>query len=428
MAKIVLATVGTTGDVLPYVALGRALVARGHDVVVCSHDLHAARFSAAGLRFVAVGAPLGVDAFNRTMDAIHAIEEPIPQFERLCTDVFLASPAKQLADHRAVSQGADLVVAHWFDYVAQEAAIQNGVPWIGMTYMPEVLRTDEAPIFPYLSIGPWWTKATWDAALERAAPLTRRVREILATLGARDRELAMIGALSPLHNFLAASSYLVDVRSDWPATFEVTGSWFDDAPEHVPEPELAAFLDAHERPIVVSFGSMGGTRGEETSRTLMEAIAATGRSAIVQRGFTGLTAIPSDRVLPIGYVPHDFLFAHAGCVVHHAGSGTAAAVARAGVPSVPVPHLFDQYYWAGMLRRRRAATEPVFRNKLSADVLAERIEEAMTAEDLRTYAAALGRAVRSEAGVDAAVTSIENILLSGASEPRDEIISGGDDR
>lgn len=409
--KIVLTTVGTTGDVLPYVALGRALVARGHDVLVCSHELHRERFERVGLRFTAVGAPLDVDAFNRAMDEIHTISEPLPQFEKLCDAVFLASPAKQLADHIEASRAADLVVAHWFDYVAQEAAIQNGVPWITMTYMPEILRTSEAPVFPFANVGPWWTKLTWDTVEARATPLARRVRALLTSLGGRERELAIVGALSPRHNFLAASQYLMDVRADWPSNLEVTGSWFTEEPEYTPEPELAAFLAAHERPIVVSFGSMGGTRGGETSRVLMEAIAATKRPAIVQRGYSGLSA-DSDLVLPVGYVPHDFLFPRAGCVIHHAGSGTAAAVARAGVPSVPVPHLFDQYYWAGMLHRRGAATEPVFRTKLSADVLTQRIGEALSSDDLRTYAAALGRAVRSEAGVGAAVASIEEILLN----------------
>src|SRR5262245_6637279 len=139
--KIVLATVGTTGDVVPYVALGRALIARGHQVLACAADIHRGHFDKFGVEFRAVGAPFSMDSFHRTLEEIGRLNQPFKQFELLAERVFLADPARQLADHLAASQGADLVVAHWFDYVAQEAAIKNGVRWAAVTLMPEIFRT-----------------------------------------------------------------------------------------------------------------------------------------------------------------------------------------------------------------------------------------------------------------------------------------------
>jgi sterol 3beta-glucosyltransferase len=34
--KILIATIGTRGDVQPYIALGRALMASGHDITICT--------------------------------------------------------------------------------------------------------------------------------------------------------------------------------------------------------------------------------------------------------------------------------------------------------------------------------------------------------------------------------------------------------
>ena len=62
--------------------------------------------------------------------------------------------------------------------------------------------------------------------------------------------------------------------------------------------------------------------------------------AVVQAGWTGLTGT-DDRILPVGGLPHDWLFPRVAAVVHYAGAGTTGAVLRAGVPAVPVPVLAD---------------------------------------------------------------------------------------
>ena len=72
--------------------------------------------------------------------------------------------------------------------------------------------------------------------------------------------------------------------------------------------------------------------------------------AVVQAGWTGLTGT-GDRILPVGDLPHDWVFPRVAAVVHHAGAGTTGAGLRAGVPAVPVPVLADQPFWACRLHR-----------------------------------------------------------------------------
>ncbi len=47
-----------------------------------------------------------------------------------------------------------------------------------------------------------------------------------------------------------------------------------------------------------------------------------------------------------GSVPHDWLLPRCAVALHHAGSGTAAAAMRAGIPQVTCPLMYDQHYWA----------------------------------------------------------------------------------
>ena len=46
--RIAIVTSGTTGDVLPYLALGRRLLAAGHEVWLCSADKYAPEAKARG--------------------------------------------------------------------------------------------------------------------------------------------------------------------------------------------------------------------------------------------------------------------------------------------------------------------------------------------------------------------------------------------
>src|SRR5688572_5481706 len=50
--RIAIVTAGSTGDVLPYLALGRRLLAAGHEVWLCTADKYAADAEARGLPFV----------------------------------------------------------------------------------------------------------------------------------------------------------------------------------------------------------------------------------------------------------------------------------------------------------------------------------------------------------------------------------------
>lgn len=55
--RIVCCTIGTRGDVEPFVALGRALVDRGHEFAICSTDNFAEFVTEAGLEFIPLGLP-----------------------------------------------------------------------------------------------------------------------------------------------------------------------------------------------------------------------------------------------------------------------------------------------------------------------------------------------------------------------------------
>lgn len=408
MASILLTTVGTTGDAEPYRHLARALVDRGHTVRVASHPIHAHRFEEHD--FVPASAHFEKEELTRVLDEAATRREPLAQFEVLVDRLFLRDPVGQLERYRAAVEGVDLAVCNRFDYLGQEALIERGIPWIGAALLPDVFPTEEAPPFPFFNLGRWFARKAWRAVDKAGASLNARVSEVLKAVGAPPRPLGIAGADSELLNLLAGPATLSPVRGDWPKSIVVTGSWVSPPQDYEPDPDLAAFLAEHPGPLVVGFGSMGGSDKEETNALLSQALSRIERPVIVQSGWQGIGGNRTEALFTAGFVPHTFLFAQAACVVHHAGAGTTAAVLGAGVPSVPVPHLFDQYYWAGQLNRKGVAPRPVFRKELTAKVLAARIKETLSSPRMAARARALQDLVRREDGVAKAVEAIEAVL------------------
>jgi UDP:flavonoid glycosyltransferase YjiC (YdhE family) len=74
----------------------------------------------------------------------------------------------------------------------------------------------------------------------------------------------------------------------------------------------------------------------------------------------------------MGRVSHAALFFHCAAAVHHGGAGTTHTALTAGVPSIVVPHVADQFFWTDELQRIGVALNR-FRAGRSVDRLADRI-------------------------------------------------------
>jgi len=143
-----------------------------------------------------------------------------------------------------------------------------------------------------------------------------------------------------------------------------------------------------------------------------------GRRALLHAGWSGFGEgrLPG-HVQRIGHVPHDWLFARVGIVVHHGGSGTTHAAARAGVPSVVVPFAADQFFWAERLRRIGIAPHALAYRDVTPSRLRERLAQAGDGV-MRERALEVGRTMSAEHGVANAVARIDALLSNRSRRAR----------
>ena len=106
------------------------------------------------------------------------------------------------------------------------------------------------------------------------------------------------------------------------------------------------------------------------------------------------------------------MFPRVAAVVYHGGAGTTAAGLRAGKPSVIVPFFGDQPFWGRQVHLLGAGTKPILQKKLTADKLANDINEAISNPDIQRKAESIGNKIRQEDGIKNAITVIEKVMVN----------------
>lgn len=148
------------------------------------------------------------------------------------------------------------------------------------------------------------------------------------------------------------------------------------------------------------------------TKLIFEAVKKTGQRALVSKGWGGFGGDELGKpegVFMLGNCPHDWLFQHVSCVVHHGGAGTTAAGIALGRPTVVVPFFGDQPFWGAMVARAGAGPQPIPNKNLTADGLANAILEALKPETLER-AKELGERIREEKGCESGAASFHTQL------------------
>jgi UDP:flavonoid glycosyltransferase YjiC (YdhE family) len=229
--------------------------------------------------------------------------------------------------------------------------------------------------------------------------------ELLARAGSQQRSVPLFRSRSPLLHMVACSPSIIRVPGDLPPTTRVTGAWLDRTTPATLPAALETFLDDGAPPVVVAFGSMSGA-ADDAVGAAVESMLHAGRRVVVQG--SAAAALSSPNLARIGSVDHRALFPRAAVVIHHGGAGTTHAACAAGVPSVVVPHVGDQRYWADRLHRLGVAPPELQARSLDAAKLADAGLAAAVDPEMRAAAERLSASLAAENGVATAVSAIES--------------------
>tara|TARA_R110002020_G_scaffold26323_5_gene85034 strand:+ start:9356 stop:10636 length:1281 start_codon:yes stop_codon:yes gene_type:complete len=422
--KVLIATVGSQGDVQPYVALGKALVAAGHAASVCAplhfeslvrgHGLDYQPMDNGFIELMAtLEARTALEDMGSLPGAIRTIIRLVPKTgelqRRLFEDTWAAARAVQ----------PDLLLFHPKIGIGPDIGHQLGIPAVLAPMFPQYVRTNAFPAvgLPDWPLGRGYRRGTYAFVHGVGAWASRKpVRAWRESegLGSRPGSMGPFtradgSAVPVLHGF---SPLLCPVPADWPPQAVAFGDWpLETAADFQPEPALAEFLAAGPPPVYIGFGSMSGRSPAKKAAIVIEAVQRAGVRALIGRGWGGLDPgeLPPE-IFALGQVPHDWLFPRTAAVVHHGGAGTTHAGLRAGRPTVICPFFGDQPFWARRVQALGVGPAPVPQSKLSVERLSAAITQATTQEDMATRAAEFGAKLRAEDGLLRSVAWLEKLL------------------
>jgi len=345
--RILLPTIGSSGDVHPVIGLGRALKARGHNVTIVTNELFSEQVRANGLDFIALGTRAEAGAIMLDPRLWHMTRG----FRCIAERVILPNIRRLyeiIADRRDPST---VVAATTLCLGARVAQDKLGVPTATLHLQPTAFRSlvDQGRL-SYFDLGP------------RVPRFLKRALFGLIDTGHVDR------IVGPGLNAFRATLDLTPVRGifrdylhspqmvlglfpdwfappqvDWPKNTHLTGFILHDDDGHpVLAPEAERFLQEGPPPLLVTPGSAATDRTPFFRQTVEACRRAGVRAMLVTNHPDQLPSGLPDGIRSFSYLPFSLILPHCAAIAYHGGIGTLAQTVKAGVPHLVVPNAHDQ--------------------------------------------------------------------------------------
>ncbi len=326
--KIACVILGTRGDVQPMVALATGLIKRGHEVTICAPPENEGLATDNGCRFIPFGPSIQKEINENPKGQKGGVAVSISpkQGRKLVGDQINLLPG--------IISGSELVLAAGIVLGVQTAADILKVPYRLVAFYPILLGTTKddplknrilfrsGRIMINMFMKGFINKLRKESGLP---PITDAWSHWLGdkVIVACDKELhpAREGVAFP---FIQTGFMLLPSKNELPVRVE-------------------EFLRSGDPPVYIGFGSNPITGTGKYSELFAEVLAKTKKRFIISKGWAGFSGTDTEGILYVDDMPFDKLFPRMAAAIYHGGTGTMAAIARAGIPQAAFPFMGDQF-------------------------------------------------------------------------------------
>jgi len=425
LARIVLNTFGSFGDLHPYLAIAIELRRRGHEAVVATSEVYRCKVVGEDVGFAPVRPDVGELLANTEL--LRKIWDPKRGSEYLYRDYLIPSTEKSFEDLIAVCKGADLLVTHFGNCAGPMVAQYLKVAWLSVALQPIVFFSRSDP--PVVAVAPWlrhfYRFGTFPALRALAKVSSARWSGSLLELRRRfglptEQHPLFEGQFSPMGTLALFSRHFARPQQDWPPKTVATGFvFYDRRGESLGgadglEPGLARFLDQGSAPVVFTLGSSAVMQAGTFFRESAEAAKHLGVRAVLLVGASEDHSQAEDlpeSIFVVDYAPFSELMPRAVVNVHQGGIGTTGQALRAGKPMVVVPWSHDQPDNAERLRRL-GVSRTIGRSEYTSERVGRELQGLFQDGECKQRAADLSRMIAAEDGLRKACDVIEDVLMA----------------
>lgn len=418
--RIVLTTIGSLGDLHPYMAIALELKARGHEAVLATNELYRSNAEAAGISFHPVRPDTSSLSPEQAKEIVRLGMNRPQGTKYIICELVLPHLKDSYEDLMQAVQGADLLVTHPIIFAGPIVAEKTGICWVSSVLSPmSFMSAFDPPVLPPQSasrnlraFGPLINGTLFWLAKLSVRSWTEPVGRLRTELGLPPgKDPLFEGQHSPNLVLALFSQIFSQQQPDWPKQSLVTGFPFYDYNSGSLELslELSQFLDAGSPPIVFTLGSLAVHDAGDFYTESALAAKQLGYRAILLTG-EDQRSIPqsllSENIVAFNYAPYSELFGRAAAIVHQGGIGTTAQALRASCPMLIMPYSFDQPDNAARAERLGVA-RIIDRGSYTAERAVVELKHLLNNPSYAKRSADIGRQIQAENGVFAACDAIE---------------------
>jgi sterol 3beta-glucosyltransferase len=404
--KFLLISIGTRGDMEPFLAAAEVLKSRGHEVACAFPEQFQNLAEDSEIRFHALSKEfielIGSEEGQMAMGGNISFLQKIQLYYRLYKNstevntVMLGQQASIVKDEepdRIIYGGKAIYPIIW--------GIQNPGKAIALSPVPCLIH----PVrdIPHVGFngnyGALINKATYDLAnfalVKHVASTTKELREKIGIAGSQIKPAIfnqkMVYTISPT---------LFPRRAYWPQQVKVVGYRERNKTRNwKPDKALEEFLNQHKKVMFITFGSMTNPEPEEKTAILLDILERNSIPAIINTASGGLkqpACHSSTSVYFVDNIPYDWIFPKVYAVMHHGGSGTTHTALRYGCAAMIIPHIIDQFLWNTLISDKGVGPKGISISKFSRQLLEPRLLDLFTTKAYRRRAEGIAEEMKKE--------------------------------
>lgn len=395
--KIACIILGTRGDVQPMVALADGLIKRGHEVTICAPPENEELISRVNCRFI----PFGPSPKKA------AKEDPNKQKGGVAVKISPKEGKKVISDQinllPKMLNGTDLILGVGIVFGVHTAADILNVPYRFVIFYPIVLgTTSDDPIKNRIMFG------------------FGRSMINMFIKGFINKHRARF-SLSPIKDvwshwlgdrvIVACDPELNKARTGVSFHFTQTGFMLLPSKNDLPD-NVKNFCNSGHPPVYIGFGSNPIADTEKFKQIFEKVKNDTNQRLMISKGWADLPESNSSNILYVDELPFDLLFPKLAAAIYHGGTGTMAAIARAGIPQAAFPFMADQFANRDNIVKLGLGPKTCNFKQMTAESISSAIKECISNNTYKTNALNLSNKLKNSNGTELTIKLIEKEFLN----------------
>ena len=403
--KILLISIGTRGDMEPFLAIGETLKEKGHHVICAFPEQFRILTEDSNLEFASLGAKY-IEMLDSD-DGKAALGGSGSGLKKLFANIRLALNSIEINKglinrqyeitenenpDRIIYNGKTIYPIIWELNNKGKTILISPVPY--MHYVK-----DHTHIGFHNNFSPFLNKLTFSLA-DFGLVMTAMISIKWLKISRKITRKQINNALLSRKVIYTISPFLFPRPDYWNENIKVLGYHERDKTINwKADKSLDQFITNHNKILLITFGSMTNPKPEKKTKTILDVLEKHKIPAIINTASGGL-------IKPLKYdtklfhfvkqIPYDWIFPKIYAVIHHGGSGTTHIALKYGCPTMIIPHIIDQYAWNDIVSDLGVGPKGVYISKITNKNLEPKILDLFYNHSYKIKASEISKKIRAE--------------------------------